>query len=571
MKSRSFNSFENQSHAGYHSDSIESSHKSMKSVQTETDPDLLPIPTNRNFLSLDIVKSFNEDDLRKIIDSNTDSGVLDTSDTSSVERVSRPRRKAPDIRNAKVAREYRDAREIKAMTNVANVRNVSEASNPNILKLPEASMHALTPLKTPIKSPIRTPIRTPMRTLPTPILTPVPKSVATPVPTPTPTPVPVATPVPTPQPEHLQIVQKSPEVIRKLSREFSPMLSPSKNQIVVQEESKDEMKPKYKQFFEFDTPTNDANTNEKSNADPKSRVRRFRKLSHRNSDRRKKEKEQTTTDQKTNNDKKPKPLRSNSFPDDDDDDNDDDVENHSGDTGSDEVFEPPVFEKSPRQRSQQQRRSSSLEDLSLFQAKKLLEKDLERGRSSVSINETPQYFEYSKKSFGRGIKAHGSYPSIANRALNFPNKKTPSNGIASLQMSPKRGLLKKPSTSSAVVNAVPSNSSEYDVRERSSISGGANSRGPIGQQSLSIHSRESYRDRGDREPSRSLSDRDPREQDSFNRSLSTNEETPDDKIGKLLPLIDILSSRRLIVFSSRMAWNLNTNWHSMTLFSPRRW
>ncbi|XP_055320283.1 regulating synaptic membrane exocytosis protein 1 isoform X11 [Sitodiplosis mosellana] len=73
-------------------------------------------------------------------------------------------------------------------------------------------------------------------------------------------------------------------------------------------------------------------------------------------------------------------------------------------------------------------------------------------------------------------------------------------------------------------------SSEYDVRERSSISGGANSRGPVGQQSLSIHNRESYRDRGDREPSRSLGDRDPREQDSFNRSLSTNEETPDDKI-----------------------------------------
>ncbi|XP_055320208.1 regulating synaptic membrane exocytosis protein 2 isoform X3 [Sitodiplosis mosellana] len=521
MKSRSFNSFENQSHSGYHSDSVESSHKSMKSVQTETDPELLPIPTNRNFLSLDIVKSFNEDDLRKTVDSNTDSDVLDTSKTSSVERMGRPRRKAPDNRHAKAAKEYGDARDIKEMANVTNVRNVNEVQILNTLKLPEVSMCASTPLNTPIKTPIRTPIRTPSRTpnrmLPTPTLTPVPKSLPTPIPTPVPT------PVPTPQPEHLKIGQKSPDVIRKLLREFSPMLSP-KNKIFVREEVKEEIKPKYKQFFDFDTPTIDSTTKDKSNTEPKSRVRRFRKLSHRNSDRRKKEKEQAT-DQKANNEEKPKPLRSNSFPDDDNDDDDDDGENHSGETGSDEVFEPPVFEKPPQKRSQQ-RRSSSLEDLSLFQAKKLLEKDLERGRSSVSINETPQYFEYSKKSFGRGIKAHGSYPSIANRALNFP--KNP-NGIASLQMSPKRGLLKKP-TSSGVVNAVPSNSSEYDVRERSSISGGANSRGPVGQQSLSIHNRESYRDRGDREPSRSLGDRDPREQDSFNRSLSTNEETPDDKI-----------------------------------------
>lgn len=56
-----------------------------------------------------------------------------------------------------------------------------------------------------------------------------------------------------------------------------------------------------------------------------------------------------------------------------------------------------------------------------------------------------------------------------------------------------------------------------------------NNRSGSGQQSLPI--RDSYRDRVDREPSRSLSDRDGREQDSFNRSLSTNEGTPDDKIG----------------------------------------
>lgn len=541
MKSRSFNSFENQSHSGYHSDNVESTHKSMKSVQTETDADLLPISTNRSFLSLDIVKSFNEDDLRKIINSNTDSGVLDTSDTS-VEHMGRQRRKAPDNKHAQGANEYRNSREIKEMKNVANVMNVrgvKEAQKQNTLNLPETSMLASTPVRTPIKTPIRTPIKTPIRTpirtpvrtpiirspMPTSVPTPITTSVATPlVRTPNPVsvvPTPVPTPVPesTPQLEQLQI-QKSPEVIRKLSREFSPMLSP-KNETVVQEEVKKEIKPKCKQFFEFESPANDESTKEKQTTESKIRVRRFRKLSHRNSDRRKKEQ---ASEQKLNAEEKPKPLkRSNSFPDDDDDVE----ENHSGETGSDEVFEPPTFEKAPQKRSQQ-RRSSSLEDLSLFQAKKLLEKDLERGRSSVSINDKPQYFEYSKKSFGRGVKAHGSYPSIANRALNFPQKNNP-NGIASLQMSPKRGLLKKPS--SGVVNAVPSNSSEYDVRERGSISGAANSRGPIGPSGLSSHNRESYRDRGDREPSRSLSDRDPREQDSFNRSLSTNEGTPDDKIG----------------------------------------
>lgn len=50
-----------------------------------------------------------------------------------------------------------------------------------------------------------------------------------------------------------------------------------------------------------------------------------------------------------------------------------------------------------------------------------------------------------------------------------------------------------------------------------------------GQQSLAS----AHRDQVDREPRRSLSDRDARDQDdSFNRSLSNAEGTPDDKIGK---------------------------------------
>lgn len=491
MKSRSFNSFENQSHSGYHSDNagVESSHKSVQTIETELQK-CSTIQMNRNILSLDIVKSFNEDDLKKIIDSNTDSGVLDTSDTS-VERMSGSRRKSyetKNLRNLKNLREIKDAKVVSEMTGSIN------------LKLPDAQ----TSVKTPIKSPMRTPIRTPVRT---PIL---PSNQTT-----------VSVVQSKPQPDLKVAI--SPDLLRKLSRELSP-ITPVKNTTGVLEEKKEDINmPKYKQYSEFDVSKSDASFTEKLNLEQKPRVRRYRKLSQRNSERRKKE-QKTNVDENQKQKSQTTLKRVSSVPD-EDDDNDVKVENQSDESGSDEVFEPPVFEKVPQRTNQ--RRSSSLEDLSLFQAKKLLEKDLERGRSSVSINEIPEYFEYNRKSFGRGAKAHGSYPSIANRAL-YSSQKNKPNGIASLQMSPKRGLLKKPS--SAIVNDVPSNSSEYDVRDRGNISAVTNNRG---QPSLSSNNRELYRDRGDREPSRSLSDRDPREQDSFNRSLSTTEGTPDDKIGML--------------------------------------
>lgn len=505
LKSRSFNSFENQSHVtGYHFDGFASS---CKSVQTQVETELLrssPIPTNRGVLSLDIVKSFDDDDLRKIIDSNTDSGVLDTSDTS-VERSNRSRRKLP------------------------NKNNISNRAN--TLKLPETRRVSTSPSLTPDNQQTN---------------------------------------------KNLLTVEKSPEIARRLSRELSPIHSPRKETVAQQEACHDsdtgqmpkkveeivetketndakesssaaasadvvenieeseaiqhENKPKFKQFFDFDTPQSETNNRERLNSDSKPRVRRFRKLSHRNSERRKKEKDQLS-DQKTGDKEKPKFQnvfkKISSFPEDDDFE----TENQSGETGSDDVFDPPVFEKIAQRAPQ--RRSSSLEDLSLFQAKKLLEKNLERGRSSVSINDKPEYFEYSTKPLGHGAnnRSSNSYPSIANHALNSTQSNNP-NGIASLKMSPKRGLLKKPS--SGVVNDVPSNSSEYDVRDRGGGSTSVNNRGTSGQPSLSSNNRESYRDRndrGDRVPSRSLSDRDPREQDSFNRSLSTTEGTPDDKIG----------------------------------------
>lgn len=490
IKSRSLNSFENRLQSGYHSDTIESVKKSVQTNMMRTSP----ISTNRSFLSLDIVKSFNENKLKKIIDNNTDSGVLDTSDTCR-EHVSRPRKKALEINQFKDIEKSKNTKDLKTT-----------------LKLPNAQMS----MKTPIKSPVRTPIRTPVPTfVRTPVRTQIHTSMRSAIMSPMR--ISVAKPVEgTSQPD-LEI-DESPDVVRKLSREMSPNPS-SKNTIVIQEVVKEKFKPKYKQFFELDMPPLSgtiAKEKVKSDSDQKMRIRRFRKLSHRNSERHTKEKE--NSDKKRNDEERSKPLKpSNSYPEKYDDY---DEEIHSNDTVSDDVFEPPVIQKVPQ--GIQQHRSSCFGDLSPFQAQKLLEKDLERGRSSVSKNEKLQYFEHNQKSLNRGVRVHCSYPSIANRALNSPPKYNP-NEIASLQMSPKRDLSKKPTSA-----VVPSNSNEYDGRERSSISSATNNRRAIGHQSLSSNNRESYR-----EPSRSLSDRDQREQDSFNRSLSTNEGTPDDKIGKI--------------------------------------
>lgn len=136
-------------------------------------------------------------------------------------------------------------------------------------------------------------------------------------------------------------------------------------------------------------------------------------------------------------------------------------------------------------------------------------------------------------------------PNIANRALNSSPKNSKPQTVLNESQS----------------NNVPSNNSEYDVRDRSGATVhssraagkffilaelrifGRDRCQPIfnafyvlftghrlsGQHSLAS----AHRDQVDREPRRSLSDRDARDQDdSFNRSLSNAEGTPDDKIGK---------------------------------------
>lgn len=161
-------------------------------------------------------------------------------------------------------------------------------------------------------------------------------------------------------------------------------------------------------------------------------------------------------------------------------------------------------------------RSSSLKNLSSDEIGKKetnFNNTIEHGTSTVQINEKSKQTKLLHNS--NACSSH-SNPSIANRALNFPSQNNPNHQ--------KCDLLPKPTSSNA--NDVPSNSSEYDVRDPRSGASGMNIRGAGGQQSLSGGC-------NSREPSRSLSDRDAREGDSFNRSVSTTEGTPDDKIGKL--------------------------------------
>lgn len=146
------------------------------------------------------------------------------------------------------------------------------------------------------------------------------------------------------------------------------------------------------------------------------------------------------------------------------------------------------------------RRSSSLEALDLFVVKKA-----DQNRSSVSINDTPEYFEYDKSPVTPPkIKNNAHASSTANHASNSSK-----NHVASSKSKPKPGTSRKPSIK---------NSSEYDVSDR---------RRPTGNGG---NTRESFRDRDQ------LSDRDQRDSrgSSFNRSLSNAEGTPEDKIGESL-------------------------------------
>lgn len=182
------------------------------------------------------------------------------------------------------------------------------------------------------------------------------------------------------------------------------------------------------------------------------------------------------------------------------------------------------FHGRPNKLRLDKRRTSSLEGINSFVAKKV-----DQNRSSVSINDTPEYFEYDKSPVTPpNNKINAPASSIANHASNFSNSK---NHVALPKSKPKSGSLKK-STPNTTQKSTPKttpksspktfkksskkSSSEYDVSDR---------RRPAGNGG---NTRESFRDRDQ------LSDRDQRDSrgSSFNRSLSNAEGTPEDKIGE---------------------------------------
>uniref|UniRef100_A0A182K2L3 C2 domain-containing protein n=1 Tax=Anopheles christyi TaxID=43041 RepID=A0A182K2L3_9DIPT len=248
------------------------------------------------------------------------------------------------------------------------------------------------------------------------------------------------------------------------------------------------------------------------------------------------------------------------------------------------------------------RRTSSLEGLDQFLAN-LQDRDRRDRRgcrdggsksdsvrhSSVSINEKPEYFEYTKSpsspycTSGSGRSASSRKP--ANYASTLSSNKS-SNGVALLQTTPKRPSMKKssntppavgngggrvaggtrsrshdrhttnrtgsPSTSTGCVSMEHqrrsrTTHSDYDVRGRSRY-GGHNG----GRDAYRQRDRERDRDRNssDHERDRDLSDREQREsreRGELDQSLSNTEGTPEDKIDGSLSdtaVIQSLDARR---------------------------
>lgn len=254
------------------------------------------------------------------------------------------------------------------------------------------------------------------------------------------------------------------------------------------------------------------------------------------------------------------------------------------DTGdeSDDVFTTPFlrgrnasFSAKEKKVARPKRRTSSLEDLITFQ-KKINQKNRNRSAdgadssrktsSSVSINDTPQVFTYDKSS--------DSFKTLRGIARRSPTNSTSSlnNGVALLNSKPARGSLKKsPATASTSPSAgKPSSkspakkpdtklpkksakpaakstksSSEYEPRERRR-DGNGNERDMYRYRDRDRDRDRGDRDRGDRD--KELSDRDQRgsQNDSFNRSLSNTEGTPDDKIGEWSEVEDMRTSFSLL-------------------------
>lgn len=222
---------------------------------------------------------------------------------------------------------------------------------------------------------------------------------------------------------------------------------------------------------------------------------------------------------------------------------------------SDDVFQSPYlngrnasFSAKIKKKSYPKRRTSSLEDLAKFQKRlaevnkssrsKSADGSSRKTSSSVSINETPQVFTYDKsldsfktpKSMNRRSKTNSS--SSLNNGLALLNTKPTRGSLKTPAVTPSNSSMPKPSASkskssskmgkTSKTRGKQSNniSSEYDPRERRRDGNG--------------NERDLYRcrERGDRD--KDLSDREQKDSqnDSFNRSLSNTEGTPDDKIGK---------------------------------------
>lgn len=212
--------------------------------------------------------------------------------------------------------------------------------------------------------------------------------------------------------------------------------------------------------------------------------------------------------------------------------------------GSDDVFTSPFmkgrhasFSANDKKIVYPKRRTSSLEDLAKFQKRvakcpsrcKSAERVSRRKTSSsVSINETPQVYTYEDSGSFKLLRSIARHP-VTNSNTSLPN--------ALLNTKPARGSLKQTALTTSKTPQKPiskpigkpakkpqknpaKTSSDYDPRDRRR-DGNGNERDMY-----------RYRDRGDRE--KDLSDREQKDSqnDSFNRSLSNNEGTPDDKIGK---------------------------------------
>ncbi|XP_035896376.1 uncharacterized protein LOC118505137 isoform X4 [Anopheles stephensi] len=297
---------------------------------------------------------------------------------------------------------------------------------------------------------------------------------------------------------------------------------------------------------------------------------------------------------------------------------DDDVDGAEEEEGDDEVFESSFSrgrnssfngKSSLKRRARYDtRRTSSLEGLDQFLAN-LKERDRHdrhggtregtygssksdsARHSSVSINEKPEYFEYTKSpsspysTSAGGSGRIASSRKTANYASTLPSNKS-SNGVALLQTTPKRPSMKKSSNASTVDDngggggrgaggsrsrshdrhsnrsGSPSTSSgafdhpqrrtrtshsDYDVRGRSRY-GGHNG----GRDAYRQRDRERDRDRNssDQERDRDLSDREQREsreRGELDQSLSNTEGTPEDKIDGSLSdtaVIQSLDARR---------------------------